>query len=108
MKKLASGIIAGLLLLTSPATAECLMTGTIVQVRVLDEARKDVHTLYMRESQLDAHVYSFDTTNELIAATAMGLVAMQVKIEMVGDEFSCPSIGQDRFGGFLTSLTVNP
>ena len=108
MKKLAPCILAGVLLLSGPAVAECLIAGTIVRVDVLDETRKDVHTLYVRESQLDPHLYSFDTSNELIAVASMALVSMQVKVEMQGDEFSCPAFGQDRFGGNLERLTVNP
>ncbi len=107
MKKLVICILAGVLLLSGPVAAECLIAGTLVRVDILDETRKDKHTLYVRESQLDPHVYSFDTSNEIIAVASMALV-LSFKVEIQGDEFSCPSFGQDRFGGILERLIVNP
>lgn len=100
--------IIGILFFATPVWADCTLTGTLVRVKVLDEARKDVHTLYMRERQSDPHFYSFDTTNELIAGVALSLVAMQTRIEIRGDEFFCPDSGQDRFGGKLLELIANP
>jgi hypothetical protein len=101
-------LLAILVLWPASAWAECSLVGTLVRVDVLDEGRKGVHTLYAREFQTDPHYYVFETRNQLIASEALALAAMHTQVEIVGDEFSCPSDGQIRFGGDIRRLTVGP
>ena len=88
--------------------AECSLIGTLVRVDVLDEGRKSVHMLYLREFKTDPHYYSFDTTNLALAGAAAVLAALQTRVELVGDEPSCPPDGQARFAGDVRRLTVVP
>ncbi len=109
MANLRSCVLFALLTLwPGAAWADCSMIGTLVRVDVLEESRKDVHTLYFREFQTDPHYYVFETPNQLIASTSLALVAMQTRVEIVGDEPSCPSFGQERFAGDVRRLTASP
>ncbi len=91
-----------------PALANCVLTGTLVRVDVLEAGRKGVHTLYAREYQTDPYYYVFRTPNQVIASAALGLAAIQTRVEIVGNASRCPGSGQERFGGDVLKLTAGP
>ena len=101
-------LLAALILWPTASLADCVLVGTLVRVDVVDEGRKGVHALYFREFQTDPHYYIFETPNQLIASTSLALAAMQTRVEIVGDEFSCPLDGQVRFAGDVRRLTAAP
>lgn len=88
--------------------AECSLIGTLVRVDVLDGSRKDTHSLYLREFKTDPHYYVFETSNQTLALGAAALVALQTRVEVVGDETGCLASGQARFAGDVRRLTVVP
>lgn len=101
-------LLVALVLWSGAAWADCILIGTLVRVDLLDQGRKNVHAIYLREFNTDPHYYVFNTPNLVLAGAAAILAALHTRVEVTGDESSCPASGQKRLAGGVRQLTAGP
>ncbi len=103
LKKLLLPVVLALALAGYPAPshADCIKTGTIIQIVVDDADGNQVHSVNLRTGALDDHFWFAQTSDHDFVNALIGFMIGQKQVRLQGNVASCATSGDERNIGIL-------
>lgn len=89
-----------------PSHAICTKVGSIIAMSVDDADGSQNHRVLIRTHALADHYLFVDTSDNDFINAAIGFMTGQKQVEFTGDRASCPTVGEARDMGNMTSFIV--